>query len=315
MPSIADPHALCDSNATTLPLLDVSVVIAVVCILSRRGLFDGGDVEVGYDGYGEYPSVYSRVLPRWLRMPFNTLVNTLYLLCGWYWLHSTNLEEEKQAETKTLRGPLLMPLEDAYLFRVYSWMCAYRGLLQALFMVVQDYRLASLCELSRLLTISWCIMWSLHLLEWLRGSAVRYAVATSLSVAHFVLHIREPHGYERVQVHHGTALALLVVYMQLKYGDIAHSLLSIAVAAVCSLLFAAASRNDLGLAQLSSPVFRVLSGHFWSRVAEVLMIHFVACFMFSISVNKYIEKSLQYEFPDEVGPRETAGPIKSPICV
>ncbi|EEC07748.1 transmembrane protein, putative [Ixodes scapularis] len=290
-------HQLSDGTSGYVPLMDVSGLVAVLYLLAVRGLFDRCNVELGHDAYGEYPSTYARRLPRWLRMPFNTAVNVLYLLCGWYWLRKAGCEEETRAETKALRGPLLMPAEAAYWFRAYGWLCVHRGIVQALFMVAQNRRLASLCELSRLLIVSWCVLWSLRLLGFLGEGTSRFVAALAVPVVHFVCCLRDPRGHERAEIHQGLLMVLLMAFLQFRYGDVAHSLTSLVLGCACAALLAVLARNDMELARSGPPLFRSLTGFFWSRVCEALVLHCAARFMFAVSVNKYVDSSLQYDFP------------------
>ncbi|CAN7989476.1 unnamed protein product [Ixodes hexagonus] len=193
MTSAAAPSG---DGSAYVPLLDVSLLATALCLLAARGTFDRCDVELDHDGYGEYPSLYARRLPRWLLMPFNTAVNALYPLCGWYWLRLADSEQEP----KPVRGPSLMPAEAAYWFQAYGWLCALRGVAQALFMVVQDLRLAALHELSRLLLVSWCALWCLRLLGLLGRGTSRFMAALLLPVAYFAYCLRRPRGHERAQV-------------------------------------------------------------------------------------------------------------------
>lgn len=289
-------HTLTDENVNVLPVLDVTVGYAVLCVLDLWGLFDEYDVEAGFETFGEFPSVYARRLPSYIKMPFNTLVNILYLLCGCYWLRRTNMEEEKEAETRRLRGPLLMPLADAYYFRVYGWMCMYYSITQLLSVIRPHRRVLCMLKLCRLILLSWLVVWSIHILEWVRYSTALCIGGPLISLLNFTILVSDPHGYERAQAAHFAAVVVLVGYMQAVYGDTGHSFVCLALMVLFGLAFWILLRSDMDLATEGPYIFRIITGYFWSRVCEVAVMHLVAHFMLTILVNKYIDKSLQFNY-------------------
>ncbi|XP_064475940.1 transmembrane protein 187-like [Ornithodoros turicata] len=275
-----------------LPVLNVTVGYAIICTLAAWGIFDDYDVEVDFEMFGEYPSVFAHRLPPFIKMPFNTLVNALYVVCGFFWLRKIRLEEE----TDSKEGPVLMPLEEAYYFRVYGWVCIYYSAFQLMTVLRPHYRVVYVLHLSRLVMLSWLIVWSVHLLDWARSSVVLCIGGPLLSLMNFMLLLGDPNGYNRVLVTHLGIASTLVAYMQAVYGDVSHSLTSLGLVLLLSVAFWITLKTDLMLAQTWPMPCRVLTGYFWSRVCEVALVYLMAQFMFAILVNKYVDQSLQYKY-------------------
>lgn len=252
-----------------LALGHVSLAFALFVALANTGLFDRVAVDLSYEHYAE-PRVEH--LPSFLAMPCNCLVNVAYIVMGLYWLRRPRAAGEAA--------------RSLYVRQVFALMALF-------YAPVQWTRLASLrrvpAVLDQWLTLpifAWVPVW-IHHVERLRspgrsgggaGFAASLEAASALSYGLALLHER---GFEVALVGH-VALALYgAVRLQRAAGD-GRTRRDLLLAVLSCGGFVALKLLDQWLADRFS-VFRRLTGHFWSKVCDVLQFHFSFRFLTTLT--------------------------------
>lgn len=245
-------------------LLHVTLPLAL-CILSTRcRLFDAVAVDLSYDHYAEQRVDH---FPTFLAMPCNSLVNLLYVLTGIYWL----LRDTDRVESE----------QGRYLRQVFA-------LMSILYAPVQWARLALLqrapAVLDQWVTLpifAWVLVW-IGFIE--RGPTSwrvwHAAVVELLSVLSYGLALLHERGFEAALGGHVLLAVFKAVRVQLTLGNgRTRRYLLLAVLSCCG--FVVLKLLDLPLAQYQ--IFQRLTGHFWSKVCDVLQIHFSFCFLTNLT--------------------------------
>uniref|UniRef100_A0A3Q3FMY4 Transmembrane protein 187 n=2 Tax=Kryptolebias marmoratus TaxID=37003 RepID=A0A3Q3FMY4_KRYMA len=234
----------------------VSVPFVFCVFLANTSLFDRVKVDLTYEHYAE-KSVDS--MPALLAMPFNCLINVAYVFLGLYWL----FWRTGVAETEHSR----------YLRQVFALMALFYG-------PVQWTRLATLMRAPAVLDqwftlpiFAWVPVW-VDFIERARWRASHAAALELCSVVSYGLALAHERGFEVALGCHVALAAYKGVRVQLARGDSATgryvllALLSCAGFVVLKLLDAWLARFWL---------FQRLTGHFWSKVCDVLQFHFSLC--------------------------------------
>lgn len=226
-----------------------------LCIaLANTDIFDNVLVDMSYDHYAE-----KRVdqFPVFLAMPFNCLVNVGYIIVGVYWL------------TRRMKDP-----RAAYAKDVFALMAIAYG-------PVQWTRLATLRRAPSVLDqwftlpiFAWVPVWCRVITH---GWSARYAVAVEVcSVASYALALLHERGFELALGAHISVAVLQAAAAQRNFGDLVslryfiHAALSCAGFVLLKLL-------DHELAKFW--LFQNLTGHFWSKVCDILQFHYSFCFL------------------------------------
>ncbi|XP_067832309.1 transmembrane protein 187 [Heptranchias perlo] len=232
-------------------LLLYGLCIAVIA----TGLLDGVPTELGYEHYAERPVPW---LPRCLAMPCNSLVNLGYLAAGAYWLRRRPAAYHKDA---------------------FAWMAVGYGPVQWVRLATQAQRPAALDQWVTLPIFAWVPVWAAHLLGDEGGRAGRVALAAeAASLASFAL------GFELALGCHVLAAVLAGLRAQAGLGD-RTSRRHLALAVACCAGFVGLKLLDLRLAGWGLPCPR-LTGHFWSKVCDVLQFHHSCRFLQRLELRK-----------------------------
>lgn len=237
-----------------LAVVHVLLPILLCIALANTALFDNVLVDMSYDHYAE-----GRVdqLPAYLAMPFNCLINVGYIIVGVYWL-SRRIEDPRAAYAKD----------------VFALMALAYG-------PVQWTRLATLrrasCVLDQWFTLpifAWVSVWCRVITH---GWSTRYAVSVEVcSLASYALALLHERGFEVALGAHMAVAVLQAAAAQRALGDqvslryFIHAVLSCAGFVLLKLL-------DHELAKFW--FFQNLTGHFWSKVCDILQFHYSFCFL------------------------------------
>ncbi|XP_007534956.1 transmembrane protein 187 [Erinaceus europaeus] len=239
-------------------------VAAATCLLAATvalGVFEGVLVEVGYEHYAE-----ARVphLPVFVTMPFNSLVNLAYGLLGLYWLQSGSPG-----------GPAT---QVQYLKDVFAAMALLYGPVQWLRIASQARAAALLDQWVTLPIFAWPVAWCLCLE---RGWRPRLLLAVEgLSLCSYGAVLLHPRGFEAALGAHILAAVAQALCVQRHRGS-PSSGAYLALAVLSCSGFVGLKLYDHELARC--PLFRRLTGHFWSKVCDVLQFHFAFLFLMSVS--------------------------------
>lgn len=263
-------------------LAHVLLTFALFVALATTRLFQRVAVDLSYEHYAEQRVAH---LPPFLAMPCNCLVNVAYIILGLYWLRWPCATGEAA--------------RSRYVRQVFA-------LMALCYAPVQWTRLASLqrvpAVLDQWLTLpifAWVPVW-IHHVKRLRspsqsdarqrlgfvGFAASLEVTSALSYGLALLHER---GFEAALGGH-IALALhSAVRVQRAAGD-SRTRRYLLLAALCCGGFVALKLLDHWLADRFW-FFRRFTGHFWSKVCDVLQFHFSFCFLTTLT--RQAEEELQ----------------------
>ncbi|XP_004695244.1 PREDICTED: transmembrane protein 187 [Condylura cristata] len=239
-------------------LLHVAVTTCLCAAATHTGAFAGAFVQVGYEHYAEAPVAG---LPGCLAMPFNSLVNLAYVLLGLHWLR------------RRAGGPRLRYLKDAF-----ASMALLYGPVQWLRISTQARPAALLDQWVTLPIFAWPVVWGLYL-DW--GWRPRLFLAVEgLALSSYGLALLHPCGFEVALGAHIAAALGQALRAHRRHGS-ASSGTYLALAMLCCLGFVGLKLYDHELAQWY--LFRRLTGHFWSKVCDVLQFHFAFLFLMSLN--------------------------------
>lgn len=222
------------------------------------GAFEGVLVQVGYEHYAEAPVAG---LPAFLCMPFNSLINLAYVALGLYWL----------------RLGASSP-QDQYLKDAFATMALVYGPVQWLRVGTQARPAALLDQWFTLPIFAWSVAWCLTLHG---GWQPRLLLCVEgLSLFSYSLALLHPQGFEVALGVHVAAAVGQAMRMQWLYGSAATAIY-LALGMLSCLGFVVLKLWDLPLARWR--LFQHLTGHFWSKVCDVLQFHFAFLFLTTLS--------------------------------
>lgn len=227
----------------------------ILCVGAvASGIFDGVHVDVGYEHYAE-PTVPG--FPAALAMPANCLVNLAYVLLGWYWLPSGG--KRGQAD---------------YFQEVFALMALAYGPIQWGRLWTQHRWAAVLDQWVTLPIFVWAAVWCTYLEHgWLPGT---FLAMEATSLASYLLAMLHPQGFELALVGHIAIVIWKAVKIQMRLGNSTTAWI-MALGIVSCLGFVSLKLWDQELAQWM--LFRRFTGHFWSKICDVLQFHCTFLFL------------------------------------
>nr|DBA21596.1 TPA: hypothetical protein GDO54_018206 [Pyxicephalus adspersus] len=223
------------------------------------GVLDTVTTELGHNHYAEKPSP---ALPVFLSMPFNSLVNIGYIFLGIYWL----VQDEKTTGIK--------PQTGSYLKNVFSWMALAYGPVQWVRISTQTHRSAVLDQWFTLPIFAWAIIWCNSILR--NWNKQQFLLIECLSLSSYFLSRFYPQGFELALAVHILGAVVSGVKLQNRYGD-SSSKKFLIFAVISCLGFVGLKLLDHWLAQYV--LFQSLTGHFWSKICDILQFHYAFCFL------------------------------------
>ncbi|KAM5145326.1 transmembrane protein 187 [Mantella aurantiaca] len=239
-----------------------------LCLLTvSTGVLDSVTTDLGFSHYAERPSP---ALPGFLSMPFNSLVNLGYIFLGIYWL----VQDEKSTGVKEQTG--------RYLKNVFSWMALAYGPVQWLRISTQTHRSAVLDQWFTLPIFAWAIIWCNAMLRsWKKG---QFLLIECLSLSSYFLSMFHPQGFELALTVHILWAVVSGVQLQSRQGD-SSSRRYLIFAVISCLGFVGLKLLDHRLAQHF--LFQRLTGHFWSKVCDILQFHYAFCFLLHVDRQRF----------------------------
>ncbi|MGH0168925.1 UNVERIFIED_CONTAM: hypothetical protein FKN15_055490 [Acipenser sinensis] len=235
-------------------LLHVAFFCSLCVAIAMSGVFDTVLVDLGHDHYAEKPVSQ---LPACLAMPFNSLVNLGYVLLGVYWLR--NRTEGR----------------GAYFKDVFALMALAYGPVQWLRIATQGRRPAVLDQWFTLPIFAWVPVWCSYISG---GWSPRYALVVEVaSLCSYGLALSHDLGFELALGLHVAFAVVQGLRVQRRFGD-RQSLTYLGAAVLSCVGFVVLKLLDRRLAE-QSWIFRHLSGHFCSKVCDVLQFHFSFLFL------------------------------------
>ncbi|XP_036846930.1 transmembrane protein 187 [Manis javanica] len=245
-------------------LFHVAVASSLCVTTVYTGVFEGVVIQVGYEHYAE-AAVAS--LPTFLAMPFNSLINLAYMLLGGYWLRRKASAPGHPAAVQRAQ----------YLKDVFAAMALVYGPVQWLRIGVQTHSAAVLDQWLTLPIFAWPVAWCLYLdrgwKPWL------FLTVECLSLCSYSLALLHPYGFEVVLGMHMAAAVSLALRAHRRYGS-GSSGMYLALGMLSCLGFVVLKLCDHQLARWH--LFQWLTGHFWSKVCDVLQFHFAFLFLTNV---------------------------------
>ncbi|XP_060942535.1 transmembrane protein 187 [Limanda limanda] len=243
-------------------LLHVSLPFLFCVMVANTSLFDGAAVDLSYDHYAERRVEY---LPLFLAMPCNCAVNVLYILMGVFWLRSRAGEGE----------------QSRYLRRVFA-------LMAILYAPVQWTRLALLRRAPAVLDqwftlpiFAWVPVW-ISFIE--RGPAKwrasHAAAAEACSLLSYGLALVHERGFDVALCCHVAVAVFRGVRVQRTHGN-GRTRAYLLLAMLSCAGFVLLKLLDHWLARYR--LLQRFTGHFWSKVCDVLQFHFSFCFLSTLT--------------------------------
>uniref|UniRef100_A0A8C8RRP6 Transmembrane protein 187 n=1 Tax=Pelusios castaneus TaxID=367368 RepID=A0A8C8RRP6_9SAUR len=235
-----------------LALWHVATASVLCLVVVAAGMLDGVTVEVGYGHYAEPPVPW---LPPMLAMPCNSLVNLAYMALGWCWFPRDGAGSSR------------------YLQAVFALMALGYGPVQWARLWTQHPQTAVLDQWVTLPIFAWAGLWCYVLAwGWRPGQAV---LVVGVSLVSYSMALAHPCGFELALAVHVVAVAGAVWQAQRRLGDVDSAWTVVAGFAAC-LGFVVLKLADRWLAQWAP--FQRFTGHFWSKVCDVLQFHCVFLF-------------------------------------
>ncbi|XP_042341061.1 transmembrane protein 187 [Plectropomus leopardus] len=245
-------------------LIHVSVSLVLCVAWANTSLFDEVSVDLSPDHYAEKVIEY---LPCFLSMPCNCLVNLAYIYMGLHWLfwHGNGKETH----------------EGRYMRQVFAFMAVFYGPVQWTRLALLSRAPAVLDQWLTLPIFAWVPVWisfiELGPAKWRATHAAALELGSILSYGLALVHER---GFE---VALGCHVALAVykgLRVQLAHGD-GRTRGDLLLAVLCCAGFVVLKLLDHWLARYW--FFQRLTGHFWSKVCDVLQYHFSFCFLTALT--------------------------------
>ncbi|XP_062852364.1 transmembrane protein 187 [Trichomycterus rosablanca] len=235
-------------------LVHVLIPLLLCVVLVNTDLFDAVLVDTSYDHYAE-----KRVaqLPVFLAMPFNCVVNVGYTIVGIYWLF-WRTDGRRSA---------------AYMKDVFALMALVYGPLQWIRLATLRRAPSVLDQWVTLPIFAWVPVWCRVIVH---GWSTRFALMVELcSVLSYAAALVCARGFELVLGAHIAVAVLHAASLQRTLGDRV-SLRYFTLAALSCAGFVVLKLLDHELAQFW--IFQKFTGHFWSKVCDIMQFHYSFCF-------------------------------------
>ncbi|GAB1606800.1 transmembrane protein 187-like [Argonauta hians] len=245
---------------TLAPLLLMSATV-------YSGFFKKVPMELGNKYYAEIPSMLIFV-PEWISMPFNTLVNFGYAIVASMWLAITSNNIDANIFNET----------QAFLFYVFNWMALFYSPVQLLRIITQEHGFAVLDQWVTLPIFMWVVISGVTILYGWNSRKILYF--SLLSLSSYLLVLLPIPGFEVALILHIAAALHAARLLYAKFpNEKSKSFFIKAFISCLGFIFLKLFDQELGRLHLA---FRYLSGHFLSKICDILQIHYVNLFLLNI---------------------------------
>lgn len=249
------------------------LLTAFMCICIYLDLFKKVTTDLGFEHYAEIPSMTSFV-PRWLKMPWNTIINIGYVMVGAVWMANTSISWESKALSDL----------DAFLFYFFNWLAIFYGPIQCLRIITQLHEFAVLDQWVTLPFFMWVVLWSRYILfGWDRLTTFLVMAASVLSYGLTLVHHQ---GFEAAL---GCHMLLAIISGLAAYNKYRNSESRTAIFGALSMCtgFVGLKLLDLYLPGVHS-IFTYISGHFLSKICDFMQIYYMNNFFLGLVKAKRI---------------------------
>ena len=227
-------------------------------------------IESGFEHYAEkQPQLVAHVFPA-LKMPLNTFVNVGYVVVGLYWLY------------KVQRLHRFFSKPQSYCFNVFAWLSTFYGPVQLLRIYTQHRTFGILDQWYTLPIFAWFFILA-YTIAYNWSSKLSLVLILLSSASYFCVFMFEK-GFEFVLALHILGDIVIAVLLLRRYNS--SRLINLFF---CTLLacagFVCLKLADFELLRLGN-IFSIISGHFLSKICDVLQIHFSLEFFSEIILQK-----------------------------
>lgn len=237
----------------------------IICYTIARSTFSKSvHVEVGFHHYAEMVDPTSL-----LKMPFNSLVNIGYIVIGIYWFIKV--------------GHLSLSNDIVYYFDMFSLMSIAYGPIQFLRIVTQQRLFAILDQWFTLPIFAWACLFGIFATNQKQHTRLESFILL-ISITSYGFAFITQYGFEIVLGMHIICTIVIGIHCQYKAGSL-KSFKLLMYAVICCIGFILLKVYDLHFRQ-KHWIFKRISGHFLSKICDILQIHFVAEFFLEILVKR-----------------------------
>lgn len=259
---------------TALQRAFITVIPAtvVMILMSCSGLFSTVTTELGLGHYAEKrPSWFPEFLP----MPLNTIINVGYTLCGLHWCFF--IAEANRSG--------IVKCNDAFLFFAFNTMGCLYGFVQLYRILFQTQSSAVIDQWYTLPFFMLVFVWA----ETFRGKCSQQKCYKLMlaSVSSYLLTLFTSIGFEIALGCHILIAVTGAVLLYSKYPS-EDTLQYIVLAILSCTGFVVLKLLDHHLVELHW-IFSYISGHFLSKICDILQFHFVNEFFFGMIFNKVLD--------------------------
>lgn len=236
----------------------MNVVFGGMCLLTfQTPLFDKVVTENGFKYYAETPVTVGK----FRLMPMNALVNLGYVVIGLWWT---------RRGLKLLKKDRIGKHELTFLV-VTSWMSILYGAVQCLRIMRQWHKYAVLDQWCTFPFFAWIALGFKSVADG-RWSHARNGQCMAVSLLSYFLALFMNQGFELVLLAHVVLTIVSSGVMYAKLGNV-KMVVSWVEAFACCVGFVVLKVYDFELVRVHV-LFHTFTGHFWSKVCDVLQIHF-----------------------------------------
>ena len=269
-----DTMLLHAGDALTVSLVHVvcGATLPALVMLLAGSIMDNVDVDLGLHHYAESASPLST---HWLPMPFNTIVNVGYVAVGIFWM----------LRVHSLLANSGISVDGAYLIYVFAWMVVLYGPVQ-LVRVITHWRVAGILD-------QW---YTLPIFAWVAVSCREIgstsdrldfwsiSLIITASLASYGLVVMHTRGFEVALGAHISGVVAQAWWVHRRLSaetelDRQRRWGAFVRAVVCCTGFVTLKLGDWHLARLLPVPFAVLTGHFWSKIADFMQVHYSCQFL------------------------------------
>ena len=258
-------------------LAAVLILTAVMCYIVNEDYFSSVKVELGKEHYAEVvmPSL-KRQLPKWFKMPFNTVVNIGYVIMGAAWAGFASAAYAGKQIRET----------DAIHFYVFNFLSCCYGPIQLLRILTQLHGFAVLDQWYTLPFFMWVFVWGLYFSKgW---SQFRALVFGLVSVISYSLTLYHTEGFEIcLGIHILLAVyGAIVAWQKFPTAKVGYAFIG---ALISCLGFVVIKLLDHELVKFHR-IFKYTSGHFISKIFDIFQIYFVNTYFLKITLVANMEQ-------------------------
>lgn len=247
--------------------LHTLVVCVVYFTIASTPIFDSiENVEMGFEHYAEKQSSFAAKYFPSLRMPLNTFVNVGYVVVGIYWLL-------KIYSLQTVLQP-----KEQYCFRVFAWMSTVYGSVQCLRIYTQLRFFALLDQWLTLPIFAWFYIIG-HVIKYKWNAKLFIAIIAASSCSYFLSNFFF-RGFEVALSIHIICDVAIALSLYKQYHSPRVTMLFFLTLFACG-GFVVLKLADFELLKYGD-IFAFVSGHFLSKICDILQIHWTFDFFLAI---------------------------------